>query len=64
MSNESILLFYKNRGATGGMITIPFKSLDKAKDKANYLYLKGHTGIKISRVIENIEYIPSSEVVS
>jgi hypothetical protein len=53
-----ILLTYKTGKSSR---CLPYPCLHSAKRKADCLYKKGYTGIKVTEVTEKILYIPTSE---
>ena len=56
-----IVVTYKNKKISDGMVQIPFYDKDSAIKKAKELYKKGYAGVKVSEITEKIIYIPVQE---
>lgn len=56
-----IVVTYKNKKISDGIVQIPFYDKDSAIKKAKFLYKKGYLGVKVSEITEKIIYIPVQE---
>ena len=56
-----IVVTYKTKKISDGMVQIPFYDKDSAIKKAKFLYKKGYLGVKVSEITEKIIYIPVQE---
>ena len=52
-----IVVSYKGRGISG-IRQIPFDNKRAAIEKAELLYKSGHSSIKVSKITEDVLYIP------